>query len=374
MNLLPNKRYLPPPLVAFYLALVFISGPTIAEQYQARPFTETEKTVTRTYIAYYGRPADPNGLTYWAERLEDERGNLNSIIQAFGESQEFNERFGELSTIELITNIYQQLFNRTPDTAGLAYYRDELDSGRKSLQTIALDVLYGATGNDDFIISNKLSVSQYFTSAMEGAADEVIHAVDAGAMAELVAEVTENADDLPAMLCRTRGVIFGDPPGMLDGRSLAQRAFVDARGYPDIFTLSFTTEEFDDNGQVISREIPTRIESWVYNGTSFDSSLFENGYFVNEKNYGTGVTLQSTPFSPDQFGLCTNEKDIEELMGEPSCVETYNLAGRNFQLLRYNPTETSPAASVALEDGLFLAITAGYAITDSAENSNSLCE
>ncbi len=374
MNLAQSKRYRAGPFAACCLVLAFIAGQAVAGQYESRSFTEAEKTVSRSYIAYYGRAADPGGLAYWAGRLDSESGNLNSIIQAFGESQEFNDRFGDLGTVQLISNIYQQLFNRTPERAGLEYYQGELEAGRKSLQTIALDVLYGATGDDESVITNKLAVSEYFTSAMEGATDEVIDAVDADAMAELVAEVSVNASSLPAMFCRTRGVIFGVPAGMLDGQSLAQRAFVDGRGYPQIFTLSFTTEEVDDNGQVIPLEIPTRVESWVYNRGSFTSSVFENGYFVNETSYGLGVSLLATPYSPDQFSLCSDENDIKELMGEPSCVENHELAGRNYQLLRYDPTEDSPAASVALEDGLFLAITAGYGLTDSNESNISLCE
>lgn len=374
MNLVKNKTYLVRSLAACCFVCTVSAGQAFAGQYEARPFTEAEETVTRSYIAYYGRAADPGGLAYWAGRLESEGGNLTSIVQAFGESQEFNDRFGELGTVELIANIYQQLFNRAPDPGGLAYYRGELEAGRKSLQTIALNVLYGATGSDEFIIANKLAVSQYFTSAMEGADEEVIGAVDADAMAELVAEVTANTSELPEMFCRSRGVIFGESPGMLDGRSLAQKAFVYARGYPPVFTLSFATEEVDGNGQLVPLDIPSRMESWVYSGDSFAASVFENGYFVNETSYGEGGGLPATPYSPDQFGMCANEDDIKELMGEPDCVQSYDYFGRNLRVMRYNPTEDSPPASVALEDGLFVAITAGYALTDSVVNGDSLCE
>jgi hypothetical protein len=54
-------------------------------------------TVQGMYIAYYGRPGDTGGLTYWAERLAANNGNLDAIIDAFGNSAESNARFGSMT-------------------------------------------------------------------------------------------------------------------------------------------------------------------------------------------------------------------------------------------------------------------------------------
>jgi hypothetical protein len=89
--------------------------------------------VQRAYVAYYGRPADPAGLAYWASRMDAEGGSLSAIIAAFGSSGEFNRRYGGLSTSALVTKIYQQALGRDPDTAGLAYYVGELQAGRRTL-------------------------------------------------------------------------------------------------------------------------------------------------------------------------------------------------------------------------------------------------
>ena len=357
------------------LASLIVLGSALAGPYDPRPFSESENTVTNAYIAYYGRAADPAGLAYWSERLEQEGGNLDSIIQAFGESQEFRERFSGLSTVQLISNIYQQLFNRDPDPAGLAYYRGELESGRKTLQTIALDVLYGTTGSDIAILANKFAVSQYFTTAMGAASREVIGSVDDDAMADLLAQVTGDSNLMPGMLCRARGVIFGETPNTIDGRSPAQQAFVSSRGYPDLFSVSFITEELDNNGFVAALDLPVRLDNWAYTqGHHFTSSLFENGYFVEETAHGDGLSLPPNPYSPDQFTLCMTESDVEMLFGEPSCIHAYDLAGRSYRLLRYDPTPDAPALTVALEDGLFVAVTAGFGLADLVEDSDSLCE
>jgi S-layer protein len=44
--------------------------------------------IQKAYIAYYGRPADPAGQDYWATQLDKAGGNLDVIINAFGNSVE----------------------------------------------------------------------------------------------------------------------------------------------------------------------------------------------------------------------------------------------------------------------------------------------
>ena len=118
----------------------------------------------KVYVAYYGRPADPGGQAYWAARLDAEGQSLAAIIGAFGNSDEFNRRYGGLSYTELVTEIYQQTLGRDPDVGGLAYYVGELVAGRRTLQSITLDVLNGATtAPDSTVVANRLDVAAYYS-------------------------------------------------------------------------------------------------------------------------------------------------------------------------------------------------------------------
>ena len=99
--------------------------------------------IQNAYLAYYGRPADPGGLGYWAGRLKDAGGNLDEIIAAFGNSAEFTDRFGALDTTELVNAIYQRLLKRDAEPDGLEFYRGLLESGEKNLGSIALDIFNG---------------------------------------------------------------------------------------------------------------------------------------------------------------------------------------------------------------------------------------
>jgi YD repeat-containing protein len=121
--------------------------------------------VQKAFVAYYGRPADPAGQAYWAGRMDAEGQSLNAIIGAFGYSDEFNRRYGGLTNTQLVTRIYQQTLGRDPDTDGLNWYVNELVAGRRTLQTITLDVLNGATTPpDSTVVANKLGVAAYYSA------------------------------------------------------------------------------------------------------------------------------------------------------------------------------------------------------------------
>ena len=119
--------------------------------------------VQKAYVAYYGRPADPGGLAYWASRMDAEGGSLSSIIAAFGNSAEYNQRYGGLSFSDLIDILYQQTLGRAPDPGGKQYYLDRLNAGLTNPQTIMLDLLGGATGLDALTVANRLDVANHYT-------------------------------------------------------------------------------------------------------------------------------------------------------------------------------------------------------------------
>lgn len=122
-------------------------------------------TVQKAYIAYYGRPADTGGLTYWENQIA-QQGSLSAIMQTFGNSDEAKALYGNSSISLQIANIYQQLFNRAPDAAGLNYYSQQVQNGTMTLQTVALNVLDGASGSDSAIIQSKLAVASNFTAQL----------------------------------------------------------------------------------------------------------------------------------------------------------------------------------------------------------------
>ena len=128
--------------------------------------------VQKAYVAYYGRPADPGGHSFWATQMDAAGQSLSAIIGAFGNSEEFNRRYGGLSYVDLVTKIYRQALGRDPDQGGRDWYVAELMAGRRTLQTITLDVVNGATtAPDSTVVANKLTVAAYFSAAVEAGCD-----------------------------------------------------------------------------------------------------------------------------------------------------------------------------------------------------------
>jgi len=124
------------------------------------------QTIQGAYIAYYQRPADSAGEIYWAQRLADAGGDVAAIVDAFGNSAESVALFGSTTDASAkITSIYLQMFGRSPDAGGLQFYANLVNSGQKSLASVALDIYNGATGDDGIMLANKLAVADSFTAA-----------------------------------------------------------------------------------------------------------------------------------------------------------------------------------------------------------------
>lgn len=119
--------------------------------------------VQKVYVAYYGRPADREGLLYWADKLDAANGNLSEIIDSFGNSAEATTLFGGLTVEQMVSAIYTQLFNRLPDPEGLDFYSQGIMNGTFTLASVMLDVLNGAKNADIAIINAKLTAADAFT-------------------------------------------------------------------------------------------------------------------------------------------------------------------------------------------------------------------
>ena len=89
-----------------FLLIALLAGLPLFAQAQTTVFDET---IQSAYIAFYGRPADPDGLEFWSEQLDAAGGDLFQIIDAFSTSDEFQSRYGDLGDVQLLDGMYMQL-------------------------------------------------------------------------------------------------------------------------------------------------------------------------------------------------------------------------------------------------------------------------
>lgn len=154
------------------------------------------ETVQKLYIAFYQRPADQEGLEYWANRLDQVGGNATDMINAFATSLEARTLYGPINaeTIgNVINSIYQGLFGRDADPEGLAFYSAGFANGTFTPGTITLNILNGAKNQDLDIISNKLQVAQQFT-ALYDTYDFTYNEFSVERVRDMLAEVTADTD------------------------------------------------------------------------------------------------------------------------------------------------------------------------------------
>lgn len=125
--------------------------------------------IQKLYIAYYQRPADPAGLKYWADQVAAHAGDASPVVNAFANSPESVALYRDATTIgDVIDKIYLALFNRLPDAAGKAFYVSGFNAGTFSPGSIALDVLNGASNDDNTAIQHKVQVANLFTAQVDG--------------------------------------------------------------------------------------------------------------------------------------------------------------------------------------------------------------
>lgn len=167
--------------------------------------TNYHSTVHSFYLAFFGRPADPAGLKFWSEHLGSVNGDLGVIAASFANSEEAKTRFGDDTPAERIVQIYEQLFNRGPEPAGLVFWTNAVAQGHVSLAEVAISILEGAQGTDadlallreqavaDFTARVEASGSDYDGYAAIEAARVLVRAVTPGASTDDIAKAVQAA-------------------------------------------------------------------------------------------------------------------------------------------------------------------------------------
>lgn len=94
----------------------------------------------RIYKAAFNRTPDPGGLGYWIRQM-DEGMDVVSVAARFIDSAEFKSVYGETPTsAEFLTKVYRNVLTRTPDTAGLEWWVNEIKTNpEKSWQKVLAD-------------------------------------------------------------------------------------------------------------------------------------------------------------------------------------------------------------------------------------------
>lgn len=127
----------------------------------------TTTQIQNAYVAFFNRPADVAGLTYWSSYA----GSSADLLNTFAQSTEYKNLYSGLNNTQIVNAVYGNLFGHAPDVAGLNYWVTQLDQGKLSIGNIADAVNKGAQGTDATIVANKVAAATAFTTALDTTAE-----------------------------------------------------------------------------------------------------------------------------------------------------------------------------------------------------------
>ena len=116
-------------------------------------FNADNALIYRLYKAAFARTPDEDGLRFWANSKAKEL-DFNSISYAFRNSPEFKLKYGELTNNDYVYKLYNNVLGREPDTAGLAWWQNELNSGYQTRD----QVLIGFAGSNENVIGTAANI------------------------------------------------------------------------------------------------------------------------------------------------------------------------------------------------------------------------
>lgn len=119
------------------------------------------------YLAYFGRPADFDGVQFYSTGAQ----SLDDVGAAFANSAESRALYGSGYGSAFVNAIYNNLFGRDAEAAGLSYWVGQLATGAVSPAAAALAILQAAQGDDAQAIRNKLAAATRFTQGLDNPLD-----------------------------------------------------------------------------------------------------------------------------------------------------------------------------------------------------------
>lgn len=137
------------------------------------------------YFGYFGRAGDEAGFNFWSNFYNTQVANglnkanvLNDIANKFQpqaetlaiypalglQNPDFSSETGKAQLSTFLDDVYQNLFNRTPDPGGKTFWSEAISNNSVGLGEAIMTIANGSTGSDIIIIQHKAEVALYFTN------------------------------------------------------------------------------------------------------------------------------------------------------------------------------------------------------------------
>jgi hypothetical protein len=221
-------------------------------------------TIQGVYLALFGRPADPAGLAFFNAATNN--GADLTAIGDLSSTDEYQDRFTGLSNEEIINSIYQSLFGRDAEPAGLTFFATALTNNTLNINNIAIAILDSAQNDDLADVNAKLAAADLFNARLDLQVEiDAYSGNDAAAIARnYISNVDANdagteseADAAIAQMLALPGQGPGEEPtpepipGVTEIEAVGSVSFNDAK---EGALLTVVDNITDGNGSIIDRD------------------------------------------------------------------------------------------------------------------------
>jgi len=208
--------------------------------------------VQRLYVAYFNRPADPISLAVYEAMLPTDTAATQAELLVvaetyFSPSAEYTTNFAGMSNAQIVDQLYQNIFGRSAEAAGLTAWAVALTDGTQTVASLALQLSYSAQGTDLDTVNNRITAATSFTDGVSTADEITGYSGDAAAASAKawLATVTDDA----SLVTATAGVDTAIANAVSAGNTEAGSTF-NLTAAVDSFTGTTGNDTFngDDTG------------------------------------------------------------------------------------------------------------------------------
>lgn len=132
-----------------------------------------DQQVQELYVSYFSRAAETAGHDYWTALLDGDPNNANLQVLGgnFAKSKEYLDEYSQATNELKVTKVYENLFGRVAEPAGVKYWADLMNAGRITIDSVVKDIAAGAQTTDKYAFDAKVNVAQAITAAIDTPAE-----------------------------------------------------------------------------------------------------------------------------------------------------------------------------------------------------------
>ncbi|ALK98766.1 hypothetical protein AB595_02320 [Massilia sp. WF1] len=130
--------------------------------------------IQKLYVEYFGRPADPNGLKFWVDAMNQNPDVLSQIAKDFAASAEYQANYGGLSNHDAVMKVYENTFGRAGDTEGVNFWTSALDQHWITIDNMVVQMVAAAAklqAADNVVFNGRVAVAVEFTKHIDTQAE-----------------------------------------------------------------------------------------------------------------------------------------------------------------------------------------------------------